>query len=212
VLPTGTRSGDFRAVGVAREISSPVERARDLPLAPFYRTHGRTYSVYRDVLSEQEFDAAVAVRAAEAARAQRLESATVAFVRPGLPADEQTYNYRSEPADRPVTHTGERSGRGGGGSFSFDLPVEENSPQSLIVTFHNDLGLPVLAKFEIQIDGIRLASYAPNRAATGFWDATYAVPPSSVAGKNKITIRFAAAPDSRIAPVYGIRITRAFAS
>jgi uncharacterized protein len=212
VLPTGARPGDFRAVGVARELSSPGETARDLALAPFYRTHGRTYSVYHDVLTEQEFDAAVAARAAETARAHRLESATVAFVRPGLPADEQTYNYRSEPADRPVTHTGERTGRGGGGSFSFDMPVEANGAQSLMVTYHNDLGLPVLANFDIQIDGTRLAKYAPNRAATGFWDATYALPPSSVAGKNKITVRFAAAPDGRIAPVYGIRIVRAFAS
>jgi DUF1680 family protein len=212
VLPSGTGPGNFRAAGVAREVASPNEPAGDLPLAPFYRTHGRTYSVYHDVLTLPEFDAAVAARAAEATRAQRLESATVAFVRPGRPEDEQRFNYHSEPADRPVTRNGERTGRGGTGSFSFDVPVEANSAQSLIVTYHNDLGLPVLANFDIQIDGTSLARYTPNRMATGFWDATYPLPAATIAGKSKITVRFMAAAGNRIAPVYGIRTTRAFAS
>jgi len=212
VRPSGARPGDFRVVAVARELSSTRDAAGDLPLTPFYRTHGRTYCVYHDVLTEPEFDSAVAARAAEAARAKRLESATVAFIRPGVPADEQTYNYRSDPAERPVTHTGERTGRGGAGSFSFDLPVEANVAESLVVTYHNDLGLPVLANFDVQVDGALLARYAPNRSATEFWEAIYALPPSTLAGKSKITVRFAAATGSRIAPVYGIRIVRAFAS
>ena len=212
VQPAGTRPGDFRVVGVARELSGPKDALGDLPLTPFYRTHGRTYSVYHDILTEPEFEARVASRAAETARLQRLEGATVAFVRPGLPADEQTYNYRSEPADRPVTHAEERTGRGGAGTFSFDVPVEVNSAQSLIVTYHNDLGLPLLANFDIQVDGSVVARYLANRSATGFWDATYALSPSTLAGKSTITVRFAATAGSRIAPVYGIRIIRAFAS
>ena len=212
VLPAGTRPGNFRAAAVAREIAAPNDSPGDLPLAPFYRTHGRTYSVYHDILTAPEFEAAVAARAADAARAQRIESATATFVRPGKPEDEKQFNYRSEPAERPVTHTDERTGRGGTGSFSFDLPVEANSAQTLMITYHNDLGLPVLANFDIQVDGALLGRYTPNRSATGFWDATYAVPPSTIAGKSKITVRFVAAAGSRIAAVYGIRLTRAFAS
>lgn len=90
--------------------------------------------------------------------------------------------------------------------------VEASGPQFLLVTCHNDLGLPVLANFEIQVDGTLLARYEPNLSATGFWDATYALPTATLAGKSKVSIRFVAAPDSRVAPVYGIRITRALGS
>jgi hypothetical protein len=107
-----------------------------------------------------------------------------------------------------VTRTGDRTGRGGAGWFSFDLPVESGVEQSLVVTYHNDLGLPVLAGFELQVDGTRLARYAPNRSATGFWSETYPLPTPLVEGKSKVSVRFQADADSRIATVYGVRIVR----
>jgi hypothetical protein len=67
----------------------------------------------------------------------------------------------------------------------------------------------VLGNFDIDVDGSRLAHYAPKRSATGFWRETYALPPALIEGKSKVTVRFQAAPDSRIAPVYELRITRA---
>ena len=207
--PAEDRAGDFRATGVARQLASPNDAPDDIKLAPFYRTHGRTYSVYFDVLTHDEFDAKVAARGAERERQRQVEASTVAFVQPGRPVDEQTFNYRSEPPTRPVARTGERTGRGGPGAFSFDLPVEASVAQVLVVTYHNDLGLPVLADFDIQVDGALLARYEPNQSATGFWDATYVLPRAALAARSKVTIRFVAAPDSRIAPVYGIRITRA---
>ena len=206
--PAVDHAGDFRATGVARQLASPNDAPGDVKVAPFYRTHGRTYSVYFDVLTHHEFDAKVAARGAERERQRQVEASTVAFVQPGRPVDEQTFNYRSEPP-RPVARTGERTGRGGPGAFSFDLPVEASGAQFLVVTYHNDLGLPVLADFDIQVDGALLARYEPNQSATGFWDATYALPRAALAARSKVTMRFVAAPDSRIAPVYGIRITRA---
>ena len=208
VVPAGGSAGDFRVTGVARRLASPNDPPSDLPLAPFYRTHRRVYSVYFDVLTPPEFTRRLATREAELARAQRLERATVAFVRPGLPADEQTFNYQSDPATRPVVRTREHTGRGGNGWFSFRLPVEAVGEQALVVTYRNDLGLPVLANFEIQVDGAPLARYAPDRSATGFWDATYPLPAPVLAGKHEITVRFVAGAESRIAPVYGIRIIR----
>jgi hypothetical protein len=206
VVPNGGRAGDFRATGVARRLASPGDDPGDVPLAPFYRTHGRTYSIYFDVLTRSELESRMAERVAETTHDQQLESATVAFAQPGRPADEQSFNYVSEPASRQVTRTDNRTGRGGTGWFSFDLPIEPARPQSLIVTYHNDLGLPLLARFQIQIDGTTIAQFAPNRTATGFWDAEYPIPAALVTGKTKVTVRFIPNADGRIAPVYGIRI------
>lgn len=208
LLPAGDRAGDFRAAGVARDLASPDDSAADVSLAPFYRTHGRIYSVYFDVLTAPEFDTRVAARSAAAARARQIERATVALVRPGVPADEHTFSYTSDPASRPITRTEKQTARGGDGWFSFDLPIDTNAAQSLIVTYHNDLGLPVMASFDVQVDGTALAHYAPNREATGFWNAIYPLPRSLTTGKSKITVRFVAGADSRIVPVFGIRITR----
>src|SRR5262249_47190687 len=146
---------------------------------------------------------------ADGERQHRLELATVAFAQPGNPTDEQKFNYRSEPAERQVTRTNGRTGRGGPGWFSLDLPIEAGAGSSLVVTYHNDLGLPVLANFSIQVDGSPLARYAPNRSATDFWDETYPLAASVVNGKNTVTVRFQADTDGRIAPVYGIRTVRA---
>ena len=55
--PIDGRAGDFRATGVARHLAVPNETPGDVELAPFYRTHGRTYGVYFDVLTHAELDA-----------------------------------------------------------------------------------------------------------------------------------------------------------
>jgi hypothetical protein len=208
VTRTGEREGNFHASKVGRPLSAPNEAPTDVPLAPFYRTQERTYSVYFDVLTAAQFDARVAAMAADAERQRHLELATVAVIQPGDAAQEQKANYHSEPAERPVTRTNNRTGRGGPGSFSFDVPIESGAEQSLVITYHNDLGLPVLANFDVQADGSLLGHYVPNRTATGFWSETYVLPPAVVAGKSKVTVRFQAAPDSRIVPVYELRVTR----
>jgi CO/xanthine dehydrogenase FAD-binding subunit len=69
--------------------------------------------------------------------------------------------------------------------------------------------LPVLAAFDVLVDGTVVGRYSPNRAASAYWDAWYDVPAALVRGKTKITVRFQAAPDSRVVPIYGVRIVRA---
>jgi DUF1680 family protein len=210
VVPSGTRTGDFRATGVARQLAEGSSGpTTDVALTPFYRTHERTYSVYFDVLSPAQFDARLASDAAGRERMRRLEAATVALIRPGDTQAEQTYAYRSEPSNRPTVRTAGHMGRGGPGWFSFDIPVEAGAPMAIVVTYFNDLGLPVLASFGVSVDGTPIARYAPNATATSFWDAHYPLPAPLVAGKTKVTVRFDAGTDGRIAPVYGVRVIRA---
>jgi len=55
VTSADSRPGDFRAQQVARVVARP-SNAMDVPLAPFYRTHRRNYSVYFDILTTKEFE------------------------------------------------------------------------------------------------------------------------------------------------------------
>jgi len=201
--------GDFRVRGVARVPSEPGSPATDVSLAPFYRTHRRRYGAYFDVLTASEFDAKVATLAAERERVRRLEAATLGFVQPGDATTERAFNYQSEPADRPVGRAAGRTNRGGTGWFSFDLPADGAGDTALVVTYFNDLGLPPASgTFDIILDGTSIARFKPNETATGLFDMRYPVPVDVVRGKTKVTVRFQAVGDGRIAPVFGVRTVR----
>jgi hypothetical protein len=209
VVPAESRDGDHLARAVARVPAQPAP-ATDLRLTPFYRTHGRRYSIYLDVVSPSEFDDRAAAVVAERERVRRLEAATLGFVRPGDEQSEREFNYQTDRADRQVQRSGNRSARGGPGWFSFDLPVDPSAEVALVVTYFNDLGLPPASgNFTIQVDGASVARFEPNAAATGFYDARYAIPADATRGKSKVTVRFQAEGNGRIAPVFGVRTIRA---
>jgi hypothetical protein len=209
ILPSTTRTGDFVASKVARVPAQPAP-ATDVTLTPFYRTHGRTYSLYFDVVTPTEFDSRAAAVAAERERLRRLEAATVAFVQPGDAQAERSFNYQSDPANRPAPRTNGRTNRAGTGWFSFDLPVDGGKDMALVVTYLNELGLePAIGNFQILVDGTEIARFQSNNTATGFFDMQYAIPSNLVSGKSKVTVRFQALGSGRIAPVFGVRMIRA---
>ncbi|MBI3568721.1 MAG: glycoside hydrolase family 127 protein [Gemmatimonadetes bacterium] len=209
VIPAGTRAGDFVAKQVGAQPSSPAART-DVTLTPFHRTHRRRYSIYHDVVNEQEFASRVANWSAEQERLKRLDAATVSSVAPGDRQAEANCNYKSEPADRRVEREGRHASRGGPGWFSYDLMVEPTSEMALVVTYYNELGLPPTnGNFEIKVEGTTVAKFEPNATATGFYDARYAIPAALVGGKARVNVRFDAGEKGRIVPVFGVRIVRA---
>ncbi|MGH9410771.1 MAG: DUF6805 domain-containing protein, partial [Vicinamibacterales bacterium] len=143
------------------------------------------------------------------ARQQQLEASTIAFVEPGRPQTEKDFNYQSEPADRRPERAAGRSARSGPGWFSYDLAVDPSTPLALVVTYLNPNGQPPAhGDFQIIVDGNAVGRFAPNQNAKGFWDAQYPIPAALVAGKKKVTVRFEASVNDRIAPVFGIRIVK----
>ena len=82
---------------------------------------------------------------------------------------------------------------------------------AVVVTYANERGLaPARGNFEILVDGTSIGRFETNEKAVGFFDSTYHVPANVTRGKGKVTVRFqAAAPNGRIAPVFGVRTARA---
>jgi DUF1680 family protein len=201
-------AGNFTAKQVARNPAQPATTG-DVVLAPFYRTHRRTYSIYFDVLTPVEFEAKAAGIAAERERVRKLEAATAGFVQPGEMQPERDYNYQSDVAERPVGRTAGRANRAGTGAFSFDMPVDPSSAMAIVVTYFNDLGVgPTTGSFQILVDGTRVGAFAPNTTTNGFFDAEYAIPAELTRGKSKVTVKFQAGTPGRIAPVFGVRTIR----
>jgi DUF1680 family protein len=201
-------AGNFMARQVARNPAQPGTPG-DVALAPFYRTHRRTYSIYFDVLTPAEFDDRAAGIAAERERARKLEAATVGFVQPGEMQPERDYNYQSDVAERPVGRTAGRANRAGTGALSFDMPVDTAAPMAVVVTYFNDLGVgPTVGNFQILVDGTRVGAFSPNATTNGFFDAEYAIPLDLTRGKSKVTVKFQAGTPGRIAPVFGVRTVK----
>jgi DUF1680 family protein len=200
--------GNFTAKQVARTIAQPAATG-DVALAPFYRTHRRTYSIYFDVVTPAEFNERVNAYSAERERVRKLEAATIGFVQPGDLKIEQTLNYRSDPDNRQAPRTSGRSNRSGAGWFSYDMPVDPSAPMLLVVTYFNDLGVgPTTGNFQILADGTSIATFAPNTASNGFFDVEYAIPQALTTGKSQVTVKFQAVTPGRIAPVFGVRTVR----
>jgi DUF1680 family protein len=208
VVPSGSRAGDFKAQQVAR-VPAQSGAPGDVALAPFYRTHRRTYSVYFDVLTPTEYEARGAEIVAERARMAKIEASTVGVVQIGDPTSERDANYQSSVQERPVARTNGRTSRAGAGWFSYDLPIDANHPMALVVTYFNELGLPpTTGNFQILVDGTSIARFEPNASATNFYMTQYPLPSNLLTGKNKITVRFEGNGNGRIAPVFGVRTIR----
>jgi hypothetical protein len=188
-----------------------MDSAATLPVAltPFYRTHKKTYSVYFDVVTQAELDARIANANADREATRRMEAATVGLVQAGNDQSEREFNYQTDKGERPVIRTNGRTGRGGAGWFSYDLPVDASGQMQLVVTYFNEVGLPpARGDFQILVEGTPIATFTPNESASGFFNTRYAIPTDLTVGKSKVTVKFQATPTGRFAPVYAVRTVR----
>jgi len=197
--PVRGRPATFRTAGVGRP--------RDVTLSPFYRTHGRRYTVYWDLFTPRQWGAREAGYRAELERARRLEAMTLDFVQPGEMQPERDHRMQGER-----TEAGEHSGRKwrhatGGGWLSFDLKVSPDEAVSLVCTYWgSETGART---FDVLVDGVRVATQSLRNDRPGqFFEVTYPVPAELTRGKEKITVRFQAHPGNTAGGVYGLRAVR----
>jgi len=206
--PVPGEAGKFRTAGVGR-IPDAIDRAGDVDLVPFYRLHRRTYSVYWDLFTEPEWEQEKAEYAAEEERQRQLELATVAYAQPGEMQPERNYNYQGADDARPTRVEGQ-PGRRAQSWFSFDLPVDPAHAMALVVTYYSTERRSGPARFEILVDGRRVAEQEVRRSEPSrFYSVEYPIAANLIQGKEKVTVRFQAAEDSSVAGVFGLRMIRA---
>ncbi len=198
--PVAGQPGNFHSDGVGRD--------RDVDFTPFYRLHRRTYGAYWDVFTPAMWEQKAAEVLAQQEKQRKLEVITVAFAQPGQMQTERDFNQQGENST-PAQLEG-RYGRRAGNWFSFDLAVDPAHPMTLIATYNRQERAN--RSFTILIDGLKLADQTIERVSpqerSAFVDVEYKIPPELVQGKQKVTVRFQAAPGSEVAAVYGIRMIR----
>ena len=195
--PVPGQSGNFRTEGVGR----PTE----VTFVPFYQLPERTYGIYWDLYTPQEWAKKAGQIAAERERQHQLELATVGFVQPGQMQSERDFNEQGE--DSSPDRVMDRPARRGRNWFSFDLPVDASRPNSVVVTYYSDEWRK--RTFDILVDGQEVGQQViEKKGEPHFFDVEYAVPPSVTSGKQKVTIRFQATNGNEIGAVFGIRTIR----
>lgn len=210
--PAGT-AGTFRPLDA-------VSGGRELELVPFYRLQHRTYAAYWDIVTPSEAERITAERAAARQRKDRLEAATVAFVPTGDPDGEKPFNLQGEGSST-IDQDGV-PGRSASKWFSYDVPLSAPAPNqgqtspgdrgaaglTLVVTYNSDTRRP--RAFDILVDGAKVGTESmPKSSVSRFFDVEYALGPALVQDKQRVTVRFHAAPGSDVAPVFGVRVVRA---
>jgi hypothetical protein len=199
--PIANREGSFR--------TSDVGHDRDVDFVPFYRLHRTTYAVYWDTFTPDEWQKKSQAYVADEEKQRKLQAATVGYAQPGEMQPERDYNFQGEESE--TAELNGRPARRGSKWFSFDLPVEATNRMALIVTYNSEQR--ATRTFNVLVDGKRVGDQSIERQSpeqvAKFFDVEYAIPAELVAGKQKVTVRFEAAPESEIAAVFGIRMIRA---
>ena len=208
LVPVSGSPGRFRTAGVARAPEA-TDRTVDVELVPFYQLPKRTYALYWDLFTPGEWDAERARYAAEAERLRKLEGATIAYIEPGEAVFEGKYGYQSGENTDPYRVEG-RPARTSRTWFSYTVPVDPAKDMALLLTFSSAERRYTPADFEIQVDGVTVASPRLERSdPPRFYDVTFPIPPDAVRGKTRVMLRFEAKPNSRVPAIFAVRLVRA---
>jgi hypothetical protein len=201
IKPVADKPGHFRSENVGRD--------SDVDFVPFYRLHHRSYGVYWNLFTPEEWEKKSAEHLAEQEKQRKLEAGTVAYAQPGEMQPERDFNFQGE--DSSPVRVMDRPARRGAKWFSFDLPVEAARPMTLVVTYNNDE--PQTRTFEILVDGKRIGAQTVERRSPEqvirFFDVEYRIPADLVKDKQKVSVRFQATEGNEIAAVFGLRMIRA---
>src|SRR6185503_11976201 len=180
-----------------------VGRPRDVTLIPFYRAADERYTVYWNLLTPAEWDAHRSARDAAGRRRQALADATVDAVNVDDPASESGHGYRGEATEQG-SFEGRKVREARGGWFSYDLRVRPDQPMSLVFTYRGAEGRT--RRFDVLVDGERVATKTVEYHPTELLDAEYAIPEALTRGKERVTVRFQTAPDVVSASISEVRV------
>ncbi len=195
----------------------PHSRRADggVTLQPFYKIYGtRRYEVYWDRFTPEQWQAKEAEYRAELAKQKEFEARTVDSVNIGEEQNERDHNMKGEKMDTRDFNDRIFRFADTNGWFSWELKVLPGQPQELDVYFGGGGrggargGNP--PAMEVYVDDVKIAT---ERMAGGGRPVnapkSYPLSADLLKGKNKITVKFQAPPDSRAGSVYGVRVLKA---
>jgi len=185
-----------------------------ITLQPFYEIYGnRRYEVYWDRFTPEQWQAKEQDYWAGLAKQKELEARTVDFVNVGEEQNERDHNLQGAEMDTRDFNDRVFRFANTNGWFSWELKVLPDQSQELGVYYGgggrgNRNGNP--PTMDIYVDDTKIATEQMNGFARqqGNSPKTYPLSADQLKGKDKITVKFRAPPDSRGGSVYAVRILK----
>ncbi|MDQ0493747.1 glycoside hydrolase family 127 protein [Paenibacillus brasilensis] len=183
----------------------------DLQLRPFYQIYDRSYTVYWDLFSKEEWASTEAEYRTALAYQLELERRTVDAVQPAEMQPERDHAFTGEHVGMGSIYNRKYRDTWPGGWFSFVLKVLPDEPVQLAVTYLKDSSRSNSSHhdFDITADGQMLGEgKLESEEMNKFETFVYELPQSVTSQKNEATIRFTAHPQGKVAKVAGLRVIR----
>jgi DUF1680 family protein len=182
-------------------------RPYDLKFVPLYTVHDEKYSVFLDDLTEEEWAARVSAHRKEQERLRELESRTLEFVDVGSQRSTRNNNLKSGNSFTGTLNERRWRDARDGGFFEFDIRVDPNGPNQLMLTYWgSDGGNRV---FDIFVDGNVVATQRLTAEKQGeFFDVVHDLPLDMTRAREKVVVRIQAKPGAMAGGVFGVRTLR----
>ncbi|HEY3128447.1 MAG TPA: DUF6805 domain-containing protein, partial [Acidobacteriota bacterium] len=188
---------NFRSVGIGQP--------RDVLLLPFYKVFEPRYTVYWKVYSPVEWEKRKSEAAAAESRRKEIERRTVDAVSLNQPQSERDHNFQGENTNDGYFE-GRRWRAARNGWFSYQLKTKPDKPVTLVCTFRGSEGRD--RSFDIFVDGEKIATQTLEIHPTELFDFEYRLPATLTRGKERISVRFQAHPESIAGGVFDVRIVQ----
>ena len=177
---------------------------RDVEMKPFYQTHERRFSIFWDLFTREAWDAREEEYREEQERIRILEEMTVDFFQPGEMQPERDHNFEGERTN-PYRFRDRPARISTNGWFSFDLKVDPDSPNALVVEYWRG-GYRRPRIFDIYVDGVKIVTEDISPVIENrYIDSAYEIPEELTSGKFTVHVRFEAHEGRMIGPVFGVR-------
>jgi hypothetical protein len=197
VKPAADAPLTFRTSGLAQP--------GDVTLIPFYKASDIRYTVYWKVYSPADWAKRKADIAAAESRRAEIERRTVDAVKIANEQSERDHNLQQENS-RTAAFEGKGVREARNGWFSYDIKVIPDKPMLLVCTYIGSEGRS--RAFDVLVDGEKIATQRLEIHPTEMFDVEYKLPEQLTRGKQKITVKFQALPNSTAGQVLDVRIAQ----
>lgn len=182
-------------------------KPEDVTLAPFYLTHFQRYAIYWQVTDLASWEKRQREIAEAEKQERELDRRTVDRVRIGEQQPEIDHNLKFDRSNSGIGPQGRRWRDAAGGWFSYELKLPPAPTPSAVRVLY--WGRDAGREFDVLVDGTVIATQKLQGDKEDYFGVEYPLPPNLVAGKEKVTVRFAAKPDNAAGGVFDVRIVTA---
>lgn len=176
-------------------------------MIPYYKTGTMPMITYFNHYATEQWRAQGDKILQQQNRDRWIAEQTISHFKPGEMQPERDHNFEGENIQLGEMHGRKYRKAEAGGWFSFNMDVLPDQPLDLVATFWGGLG--DIYKFDIEIDGVSVATVIIHWWGDGFKDKTYHIPAEVTKGKSKVNVTFRALNSKSVAgPLFDCKILK----